>query len=91
MGNTTVQVSQRGVITLPKSLRAAHRVKEGDVYTVIDLGGGAFALLPRQLTVDRLPGSIREDLAAQGETLESMLARLRTARERHGKTARHLS
>ncbi|BCX02996.1 MAG: hypothetical protein KatS3mg053_0934 [Candidatus Roseilinea sp.] len=81
----TVQVSQRGVITLPKALRDAYRVKEGDVFTVIDLGGGAFALVPRQLTVDRLANSIREGLAAKGETLESMLKRLRAARERNGK------
>lgn len=81
----TVQVSQRGVITLPKALRDAYHIQEGDVFTVIDLGGGAFAFVPRQLTVDRLANHIQDELVAKGETLESMLDRLRAARERNVK------
>ncbi len=49
----TVQVAQRGVVTLPKSLREAYRLEAGDTLTLIDLGG-VFVLSPRRAEVARL-------------------------------------
>lgn len=82
----TVQIAQRGLITLPKSLREAYRLKTGDELTLLDLGG-VFVLSPRQTRVDTLAEQIVQTLAARGETLESMLQALREARESYGSSA----
>jgi bifunctional DNA-binding transcriptional regulator/antitoxin component of YhaV-PrlF toxin-antitoxin module len=84
MGKTlTAQISQRGVLTLPKSLRDSYKLKSGDIVTVIDLGG-AFVISPRRSEVDRLADEIGSVLAERGESLESMLTTLREEREKYG-------
>ncbi len=87
MGKTlTAQISQRGVLTLPKSLRDSYKLKSGDVVTVIDLGG-AFVISPRRSEVDRMADEIGSALAERGESLESMLTALREEREKYGRPA----
>lgn len=87
MGKTlTAQISQRGVLTLPKSLRESYKLKSGDVVTVIDLGG-AFVISPRRSEVDRMADEIGSALAERGESLESMLTALREEREKYGRPA----
>ncbi|MBE3066677.1 MAG: AbrB/MazE/SpoVT family DNA-binding domain-containing protein [Chloroflexi bacterium] len=87
MGKTlTAQISQRGVLTLPKSLRESYKLKSGDVMTVIDLGG-AFVISPRRSEVDRMADEIGSALAERGESLESMLTALREEREKYGRPA----
>ncbi len=81
-GSTTVQVSQRGVIVLPKSLRDAYNIRPGDSFTLIDLEG-VFVLSPRRSELEELVTSINEALTEKGETLESMLQALREERERY--------
>ena len=80
----TVRVNQRGVLTLPKSLRQAHNLKPGDTLTLIDLGN-VFLLSPRHLEVDALADRIGQTLTDQGESLESMLQALREERERNAR------
>jgi bifunctional DNA-binding transcriptional regulator/antitoxin component of YhaV-PrlF toxin-antitoxin module len=75
-----VQVAQRGLITLPKALRETYRIQEGDLLTLLDLGG-VFVLSPRRFEIDRLADELRDALIGQGESLESMLQTLREARE----------
>ncbi len=82
----TAQISQRGVLTLPKSLRESYKLKSGDVVTVIDLGG-AFVISPRRSEVDRMADEIGSALAKRGESLESMLTALREEREKYGRPA----
>ena len=82
----TAQISQRGVLTLPKSLRDSYKLKSGDVVTVIDLGG-AFVISPRRSEVDRMADEIGSALAERGESLESMLTALREEREKYGRPA----
>ena len=85
MGKTlTAQISQRGVLTLPKSLRDSYKLKSGDIVTVIDLGG-AFVISPRRSEVDRMADEIGSALAERGESLESMLTALREEREKYGR------
>ncbi len=79
----TAQISQRGVVTLPKSLRESYKLKPGDVVNVIDLGG-AFVICPRRSEVDRMADEISSALAKRGESLESMLTALREEREKYG-------
>lgn len=78
----TVQVAQRGLVTLPKALRETYRIQEGDVFTLLDLGG-VFVLSPRRSEIDGLADKLSDALAEGGETLESMLLALREARERY--------
>ena len=82
----TAQISQRGVLTLPKSLRENYKLKPGDVVTVIDLGG-VFVISPRHSEVDRMADEIGSALAERGESLESMLTALREEREKYGRPA----
>jgi bifunctional DNA-binding transcriptional regulator/antitoxin component of YhaV-PrlF toxin-antitoxin module len=82
----TAQIPQRGVLTLPKSLREKYKLKFGDVVTVIDLGG-AFVISPRHSELDRMADEIGSALAERGESLESMLTALREEREKYGRPA----
>ena len=82
----TLQLAQRGIITLPKAVREAYKLEAGDTLTLIDLGG-VFVLSPRRAEVDRLADQIASDLAQRGETLESMLLALREAREQYDRFA----
>jgi AbrB family looped-hinge helix DNA binding protein len=78
----TLQVTQRGQVFLPKALRDQYNLRPGDTLTLLDLGG-VFVLSPRRSEADALADKITAELAQEGETLESMLAALREARERN--------
>jgi bifunctional DNA-binding transcriptional regulator/antitoxin component of YhaV-PrlF toxin-antitoxin module len=82
----TLQIAQRGLITLPKALREIYNLKTGDELTLLDLGG-VFVLSPRPTQIDTLAEQIAQTLAARGETLESMLHSLREARENYDRDA----
>lgn len=79
----TVQISQRGVIVLPQSLRKTYNLKTGDTLTLTDVGG-VFVLSPRRSELNALADKIAEDLAKKGENLESILLALREEREKYG-------
>ena len=79
----TVQMTQRGVIILPKALRERYKLRPGDRFTLLDLGG-IFVLTPRRSEIDALADCITQDLTERGETLETMLQILREERERYG-------
>jgi bifunctional DNA-binding transcriptional regulator/antitoxin component of YhaV-PrlF toxin-antitoxin module len=82
----TLQVAQRGIVTLPKALREIYKLEAGDTLTLIDLGG-VFVLSPRRAEVDRLADQIASDFGRRGETLESMLSALRESRKQYGREA----
>jgi AbrB family looped-hinge helix DNA binding protein len=82
----TLQIAQRGIVTLPKALRDTYHLQAGDTLTLIDLDG-VFVLSPRRLEVDRLADQIAGELGKRGETLESMLNALRESREQYGQDA----
>jgi AbrB family looped-hinge helix DNA binding protein len=81
MNNTfKVQVVRRGLITLPKELRAQSHINEGDILTLIDLGDGVVVISPRRSRVDGIADKLAKEWQESGETLESMLATLREVR-----------
>ena len=82
MGTMTVQVAERGLLTLPETLREAYDIQPGDTLTLLDLGG-VFVLSPRPSEIDALADPIAADLRARGETLASLLPSLREEREKH--------
>ena len=79
----TVQMTKRGVVVLPKTLRETYNLQPGDSLTLIDLGG-VFVISPQRSNVDALADRITQSLTDSGETLESMLLTLREERERYG-------
>ncbi|MBM4465506.1 MAG: AbrB/MazE/SpoVT family DNA-binding domain-containing protein [Chloroflexi bacterium] len=78
----TVQMAQRGVVTLPKALRQSYNLRPGDSFTLLDLGG-VFVLSPRRSAIDSLADRLTQALIERGETLETMLQALREERERY--------
>ena len=78
----TVRMAQRGVVTLPKSLREDYNLRPGDSFTLLDLGG-IFVLSPRRSEIDSLANRLTQALTERGETLETMLQALREERERY--------
>jgi len=80
MTSINLQMAQRGVITIPKSLRESYGMEAGDSFTLIDLGG-VFVLSPRRSEVDALADRMAAQWTETGETLESMLQALREERE----------
>jgi AbrB family looped-hinge helix DNA binding protein len=78
----TVQVNQRGLVTLPKKLRDTYHIQEGDHLTLLDLGG-VFVLSPKRSELDRLANQIKTELVKEGHSLEGMLQALRESRERY--------
>lgn len=79
-----VTMGQRGVMTVPKQIREAYHLKEGDEITLLDLGG-AFVLSPRRSEIDALADRIARKLEGKGESLESMLLAVREERARYAK------
>ena len=77
-----VQVSQRGLVTLPKALRDSYHIREGDQLSLLDLGG-VFVLSLRRSEIDGLAEQIQAALVEKGESLESMLLALREARQEY--------
>jgi bifunctional DNA-binding transcriptional regulator/antitoxin component of YhaV-PrlF toxin-antitoxin module len=78
----TLQLAQRGVLTLPKTLRESYNLQPGDSFTLLDLGG-VFVLSPRRSEIDALADRLTQSLTQQGETLETMLQALREEREQY--------
>ena len=82
--NQKIRIVQRGVVTIPQSLRKQYNLKTGDVLTLIDLGG-VFLLSPHRSVIDELAADITRSLIKKGETLESMLETLKERRRRDGR------
>lgn len=78
----TIQLAQRGVLTLPKPLREQYDLQPGAEFTLLDLDG-VFVLSRRRSQIDTLAERIATAFTEQGETLESMLTILREERERY--------
>ena len=83
MTATTIQVRKKGSFTLPMELRNKYGVGDGDVFTLIDRGGGSFLLTPRISQVNRLGDRVAEMLEEEGVTLDELLNSLDDERKRH--------
>lgn len=73
---TTVQMRGKGTITFPAKLRSKYKLQEGEVFTIIDLGGGSFLLKPKVLEVDKLANRIAKRLKEENVTLDDLLQAL---------------
>jgi AbrB family looped-hinge helix DNA binding protein len=80
----TINITQRGVLTLPKSIRNRYKLKPGDSLTLLDIDG-VLVLSPLRSQIDLMADRISRALIEKGETLDSMLNRLREEREMNDK------
>ena len=84
MESITLQMAQRGVITIPKSLRESYGMRPGDTFVLLDLGG-VLVLSPQRSQIDAIADEIASQWAEDGQTLEGMLHALREERDRRGR------
>jgi bifunctional DNA-binding transcriptional regulator/antitoxin component of YhaV-PrlF toxin-antitoxin module len=78
----SVQVRQRGTLTLPVELRQRYRIRPGDTFQVVDLDG-IFVLTPLSPLVPELAREIERARIEAGLGVEEMLQALREQRERY--------
>ena len=84
MESVTLQMAQRGIITIPKSIRESYGLRPGDTFTLLDLGG-VFVLSRQRSEIDAIADRIAAQWAESGQTLEMMLEALRDERDRRGR------
>jgi bifunctional DNA-binding transcriptional regulator/antitoxin component of YhaV-PrlF toxin-antitoxin module len=81
---STVQLRERGVVTLPKRLRDRYGLGTGDVLSVLDLDG-VFVLSPRAAVVPELAAEIERLRVEAGLSTDELLAGLRAERARYAR------
>jgi bifunctional DNA-binding transcriptional regulator/antitoxin component of YhaV-PrlF toxin-antitoxin module len=82
MEANTIQIRQRGVITLPAKLRLRHSLETGDTLTLIDLDG-AFFVAPKVSLVPKLAAEIERLRQEAGLSIEDLLEGLDEQRRRY--------
>ena len=78
----TLQVRQRGTVTLPADLREKYGIEPGDTFRLIDLDG-VFILTPMVTMVPELAREIERARLEAGLSTEELLQGLREQRERY--------
>lgn len=78
----TLQVRQRGTLTLPSTLREKYGIQTGDTFSLVDLDG-MFVLTPMVPMVPELAREIERLRQAAGLTVEDLLTGLREQREKY--------
>jgi len=76
----TVQVRERGVVTLPAELREKYDIENGKVFRLIDLDG-IFVLVPMVPIVPELAREIEQIRLEAGLSMDQLLEELRQGRE----------
>ena len=83
MRGTTVQIRQRGTLTLPAKLRAKYCLDDGDSLTVLDLDG-TILLSPKVPIVPKLAAKIEQLRRAAGLAVEDLLTTAPLRRTKRG-------
>jgi len=78
----TIQVRERGVITLPAELRQKYKIENGDIFRLVDLEG-VFVLTPMVPMVPELAREIELARLEAGLSVEELLQGLREQRDRY--------
>ncbi len=80
--DATVQVRQRGTLTLPSELRQKYDIQTGDTFRVIDLDG-IFVLTPMVPIVPELAREIEKFRQETGLGTQELLQALREERAKY--------
>ena len=81
----TIRLREKGVLTLPVGLRRKYGLRAGDVFSLIELGGGAFVLSPRGSKLAPLGDKVGELLQEQGVSLDDMLLAVEEERQQYNR------
>lgn len=79
---TTIQVRERGVITLPAELREKYKIETGQIFRLVDLDG-IFVFVPMVPIVPELANEIERLRLEAGLSMEDLLLSLREQREKY--------
>lgn len=80
--DTTIQVRERGVITLPADLREKYKIDTGQIFRLVDLDG-IFVFVPMVPIVPELANEIERLRLEAGLSMEDLLVSLREQREKY--------
>lgn len=80
--DTTIQVRQRGNLTIPAELRERYGIEPGDTFRILDLDG-IFVLTPMVPMVPELAREIERARLEAGLDTADLLQALREQRERY--------
>jgi len=80
--DSTVQVRDRGVLTLPAELREKYGIRSGDTFRLVDLDG-IFVLTPMAPMAPELAREIERARIEAGLSTDDLLRSLREQRERY--------
>ncbi|MFZ5819903.1 MAG: AbrB/MazE/SpoVT family DNA-binding domain-containing protein [Chloroflexota bacterium] len=80
--DTTIQVRERGVVTLPSELRQKYNIENGNIFKLVDLDG-IFVFVPMTPIAPELAREIERLRLEAGISMEELLQGLRTQRERY--------
>lgn len=78
----TIQIRERGVLTLPAELRQQYGIHEGDTFHIVDLDG-MFLLTPIAAMVPDLARQIEKMRVDEGLSTQELLGHLKEQRERY--------
>jgi AbrB family looped-hinge helix DNA binding protein len=78
----TIQVRQRGTLTLPAGVREKYGIRAGDTFRLVDLDG-ILVLTPMVPMVPELARSLKHARQEAGLTIEELLTGLREQREQY--------
>lgn len=78
----TIQVRQRGTLTLPVELREKYGIRTGDTFRLVDLEG-IMVLTPMVPMVPELAREIERMRLEAGFSMDQLLVSLREQRERY--------
>jgi bifunctional DNA-binding transcriptional regulator/antitoxin component of YhaV-PrlF toxin-antitoxin module len=78
----TIQVRERGVVTLPAELREKYHIKNGKIFHLVDLDG-IFVFVPMVPMVPELANEIERIRLEAGLSVDELLDDLRKQRERY--------
>lgn len=78
----TIQVRQRGTLTLPATLRRKYNIEAGDTFQVVDIDG-IFVLTPMVPMVPELAREIEQLRISAGLSTEELLVSLREERQKY--------
>jgi len=67
----TIQIRQRGTLTIPRELREKYGIVDGDPFTVVDLDG-AILLTPKVLIVPRIAEELTHLRRSRGLSLKDL-------------------
>ena len=80
----TIQVRERGVVTLPAELREKYNIENGKIFRLVDLDG-IFVFVPMVPMVPELASEIERIRLEAGLSVDELLDDLRQQRERYSK------